>query len=299
MSKKISPTNENIHKYATEPLMRWLIEKALQGGDITYGQAKERLEKAERFSTIHSKTMGKPAGYLMDRILDVDPKAPLINVLLVDQKKRQPSTGAGGYLADRFNQPRLRSSKVVGKPLWIKYIDLAAGEAYAYSKDQWSDLYRRVFGRKLDLRKIERSAEESGKGREKDGLPRGRHGEGPHHKALRLWVKDNPSLLKSSYANCRSETEVDLPSGDRIDVVFYLKDRTVAVEVKSRDSNANDMIRGVYQCIKYRAVLQAADARIEPQIEAILVTERALPGEVKDLVRMHQIKHFLAPMDRA
>ena len=33
----------------------------------------------------------------------------------------------------------------------------------------------------------------------------------------------------------------------------------LAIEVKSRDSNWNDLRRGIYQCIKYRAVLHAQE----------------------------------------
>ena len=74
-------------------------------------------------------------------------------------------------------------------------------------------------------------------------------------------------------------------SGDRVDVVSYARDRTVAIEVKSRDSNWADLRRGVYQCVKYRAVLAAQDIRRNPIVETWLVTESPLPGDLKALAR--------------
>jgi hypothetical protein len=48
-----------------------------------------------------------------------------------------------------------------------------------------------------------------------------------------------------------------LPSGDSIDVLFYLSHRIHAVEVKPASSSKQDIARGLFQCVKYRAVLQA------------------------------------------
>ena len=52
--------------------------------------------------------------------------------------------------------------------------------------------------------------------------------------------------------------EFVLPSGDRIDVYFVRKngDR-VAVEVKPKSSPNEDMMRGIFQCVKYKAVMEA------------------------------------------
>ena len=86
-----------------------------------------------------------------------------------------------------------------------------------------------------------------------------------------------------------------LDSADRVDVVFYGPSETVAVEVKSGDSNETDLRRGVFQCIKYRAVMEAMDIRAKPIVTAILVTQELLPQNLAALARSNRVLHFRAP----
>lgn len=296
----MKPTNENLEAFGHAPLMRYLIAVALDGSTMTYGEAKSRLEKEHGFSTIFSTKMGYVVGTLMDRILTLDEDAPLLNVLLVNQQNRLPSDGAAGYMADRFDIPKLRQENARTRypNLWQESFDEAAHEVYEYDEDDWSDLYTRVFGEALSDNTLAAEREKRREGSEEDGLRYGRNGEGENHRSLRLWVKSNPALISTDYDGCRSETEVCLDSADRVDAVFYCEDRIVVLEVKSRDSNDADLRRGVFQCVKYRAVQEAMDVRQDGYVEPILVTETPIPGEIRDLLRMHDIAHFQAPMDR-
>ena len=54
-----------------------------------------------------------------------------------------------------------------------------------------------------------------------------------------------------------SELEKTLPSGDAIDVFFENSQHWVGVEVKSKISNEFDILRGLYQCVKYQAVMES------------------------------------------
>lgn len=98
---------ENLKKHAAKPLAQWLIDAAKRRSFITYGEAKHRLETEKGFDTIFSPMMGVPAGELMDRILDVEPDCPLLNILLVRQDDRMPGDGAGPYMAKYLNDRRL------------------------------------------------------------------------------------------------------------------------------------------------------------------------------------------------
>jgi len=64
-----------------------------------------------------------------------------------------------------------------------------------------------------------------------------------------------------------------LLSGDEVDVFFEATNSADLVEVKSRRSADSDYMRGVYQCIKYRAVFRAQREGTTPDlnIRAILV----------------------------
>jgi hypothetical protein len=123
-------------------------------------------------------------------------------------------------------------------------------------------------------------------------------GESPYHEALRLWVKANPAIVLPAYSASSTDTEVALLSGDRVDNVYDRGDRIAVIEVKSWISNDDDLERGIYQCIKYRAVMEAMMHQQPRPIDAVLVTERALSPDHKKLIDRHNILHFKAPEDR-
>jgi hypothetical protein len=82
-------------------------------------------------------------------------------------------------------------------------------------------------------------------------------GESSKHKRLKEYIYNNPEFIGIKNV-VKKEMEYNLLSGDRLDVYFELKDGTrVAVEVKSYISDENDIVRGLFQCIKYNAVLEA------------------------------------------
>ena len=131
------------------------------------------------------------------------------------------------------------------------------------------------------------------RGQERDGLRYGRSGEGENHKRLRLWVKDNPAKVLKGLAVAKTRTEVPLLSGDRVDVVYYSKGNALAIEVKSIDSNQDDLKRGVYQCVKYENVLRAQyDAKNKQRVvSSLLVTQNELDDRLRSLAKKLNIKH--------
>lgn len=132
-------------------------------------------------------------------------------------------------------------------------------------------------------------------GREKDGLRYGRGGgEGKNHKSLREWVMKNPHLIMKKI-DVESDTEVQLPSGDLIDVAYRTPDgrQIVAIEVKSKDSDEHDLRRGIYQCVKYRAVLCAqncAEKVRDCSVRSLLVTEEKLVGDLRKIAEALDIE---------
>lgn len=82
-------------------------------------------------------------------------------------------------------------------------------------------------------------------------------GEGPQHKALKQFIFEHPEAIGLNNVTFR-DTEYILLSGDRLDVYFEQDyGGRIAVEVKSRVSPEDDILRGLYQCVKYKAVLDA------------------------------------------
>lgn len=81
-------------------------------------------------------------------------------------------------------------------------------------------------------------------------------GEGKEHKAIKEFVYKHPESLGVTGVT-RKETEHPLPSGDRLDVYFETSDCRYAIEVKPSTSPDDDITRGIFQCVKYKAVMEA------------------------------------------
>lgn len=113
-------------------------------------------------------------------------------------------------------------------------------------------------------------------------------GEGAEHKKLKEFVAANPLVVGLPATTPTGNTEVALPSGDFLDVSFQGKSLWVAVEVKSAISSPADITRGIFQCIKYRAVLDAVLlAERRPQnSRAVLVLGGGMPSDLLPLANL-------------
>ena len=119
-------------------------------------------------------------------------------------------------------------------------------------------------------------------------------GEGIEHKTLKEYIYHNPKKLKLRNIVLK-ETEYTLPSGDRLDVFFELGDGThVAIEVKPSSSPELDIIRGIFQCVKYQAVMEAFK-KIEcrkTEIKVILLIARELSSQERLLAEELEISYI-------
>ena len=290
---KLSQTDENLEgPSAIEPLARWLIGAAGRDTTIAYGDAASRLEKECGFSPVFpALRMGKTAAALQYAIHARDPSAPLLNVLLVRKGTGLPGSGAQDFLVARYpDEPRLGENGVdeAYPDLWARYARLAIEEAHRY--DGWEALYEQLFGSYVPDPFYDSPRRRTGGG---DG------GEGPNHKALREWVQDHPECIDKRLRDVDAETEVELLSGDRVDVVYRTPRQIVTIEVKSRDSNWPDLQRGIYQCVKYRAVMEAQEEGSGSPVRSLLVTESALPADLERIVKRLDVGHLrVSPPDR-
>jgi len=121
-------------------------------------------------------------------------------------------------------------------------------------------------------------------------------GEGEEHQKLKLMVAENPVLVGLPKSAKRGEIEFPLPSGDKVDVLFRHKGLLIAVEIKSKISDDADLYRGLFQCVKYKAVLEKQLAvNGEPQnVRAILYIDREFPKSlicVKNTLGTEVIRH--------
>lgn len=120
-------------------------------------------------------------------------------------------------------------------------------------------------------------------------LPRrkifGRGGESADHKRFKNLIAQNPSIIGVEKTKYFAETEFILPSTDTIDVLFSNSSERIGVEVKSKISNIDDITRGLFQCVKYAALLDALNLaeKKDLKVRTILVLESKFPVQLIEL----------------
>jgi hypothetical protein len=262
----------------------YLLPVVSANSAMTYGQIASRLQRDLKIKgRIYPLHIGGTAGALMDRLWELDEGIPPINALVINGSSKKPSKGVNGYLRTWFSLPK-------GARLSPEYRDdlikRAAADVYAYP--HWERAYRKAF-------KGQPPTADPGvliEGTEVDGQGRfGGPAESKEHYALKKYILAHPRLVGAPGAPEIARDEKLLLSGDEIDVFFLMRDRAYLVEVKSIRSNEADFLRGIYQCIKYRAVFKAQREQRSPivRIKSILVTEAKPPPEIIRLARQHAI----------
>ncbi len=119
----------------------------------------------------------------------------------------------------------------------------------------------------------------------------GGEGEGIEHKTLKEYVCENCERILSKISGRQvnvisRDMECELPSGDRVDVTARAEDIIWHIEVKSKISTESDIRRGLYQCVKYKAV-EKVRQRVDHsnstrEVKSLLVVENELSQELKE-----------------
>jgi len=125
------------------------------------------------------------------------------------------------------------------------------------------------------------------------------HGESEEHKRFKRYLGEHYELL-GLRGQFLPTYEDKLLSGDQTDLQLHeLKGKImVCVEVKSRISSDNDLIRGLFQCVKYKAILTAQEtynlARDDNYpakiVRVILAIGREIDSEIFSLSRLLDVE---------
>lgn len=209
---------------------------------------------------------------------------PQIQVIAVNQNTGLPGEGFEGFVENVEEFQKLEQ--------WQKKSELAKIMEAVCAYEKW-DLVLRELG--LEPAPVPRSGAtgpENGSSRRNSG------GEGKEHRRLKQYVKDNPSCVGINRKILESEMERNLPSGDSMDVSFEIKDCWVGVEIKPRTADESDIERGLYQCVKYRAVMEGhlAVQASRKDVEVILALGRLLPKRllaVKNILGVKVIENIV------
>ena len=205
---------------------------------------------------------------------------PTLNCLVVNKTTMLPSNGFS-YVSHNYES---LSDEEKSQEMESKNRD-----AYNYKK--WNEILKI-----LELKPYMPKDNSSDENTIRKGKYTHHSSEGKKHKALKEYIYNHPEVIGLKNVSLRS-MEYTLLSGDRLDVYFQLKDGTqVAVEIKSEISDNADILRGIYQCVKYEAVLKAercvhcAKGNHYP-VKEILVLEGQMPMEKASVASLLNVSY--------
>ncbi|MCC0035335.1 MAG: hypothetical protein H6887_08760 [Hoeflea sp.] len=188
---------------------------------------------------------------------------PKIQALVVAQSSGQPGKGIDGF----FAKPSLQDRRAI----------IETEQHAAFDFHHWDEVLERLGVSPSPHRfgDLIQGAIEFGGG-----------GEGEDHRRLKEWIRDHPEIFNLRMPDL-TETERKLASGDSLDVSFQTSNLWFAAEVKAVNSGEPDLTRGIFQIVKYKAIMKAeckvAGSRMT--VDAKLVIESNLPPKLKTLAR--------------
>ena len=192
-------------------------------------------------------------------------KVPPIQCLVVNKNTGLPGEGIGWFLVKKedFSSLNRRQQRAI----------VEAELQHVFSFGRWHEVLS-----VLSLQPVESDFS----AQIKKAAAFGGGGESEAHKRLKIYVSKNPTVVGLPASTPAGVTEFPLASGDAADVRFQDKKDWVAVEVKSAISSEADITRGLFQCVKYKAVLEAMQLASDlPQnARAILALETTLPSRL-------------------
>lgn len=196
---------------------------------------------------------------------------PPIQCLVINQKDELPGQGFGWFMSDSADWRGLTKRQKASLTQAVMQ------QIYAYPK--WEKVLRAL---ELTPAKYH-YADVVGLASSRCG-----GGESEDHRRLKNYVQLRPGIVGVGKRFGPGTVEKGIPSGDRLDVFFDAGDEWVGVEVKSARSDNVDLVRGLFQCVKYKAVLNAmlvAEQR-DTNARAVLILEGVLPASLIPLKHM-------------
>jgi hypothetical protein len=249
-----------------------LVQQAGLGTSMTYSMLAKRMRMPNARNLNY--VLGSVGRTLQDLGRRWHEKIPPIQCLVVNKHSDLPGEGFLGFLQ--------RSRGTLSKVGLRRAIEDEMDRAYRYPR--WGEVLAALGLEALgdgDVGSLVQQAR----------FVRGRGAPGSKeslaHRQLKERIAADPRLVGLPRSMGPGVVEYKLPSGDVVDVLFEAHSRRIAVEVKSRISIDGDVARGMFQCVKYLAVLDAQDRAdgANRRNEVLLACDRGLTPELSRLRR--------------
>ena len=273
------------HEKYGKKILAYLVSriKVFGGGNksITYGELAKEIDYPEpHIGNLFGNNIGETLGvmgHMLDGLVidDWHKRVPYIQTLVVGQGNGLPSNGLSEFEKDysQFNTDEKKA------------FVLNEYENIFNFGDKWQSVLS-----KLGIEEYPYPQTSSG---EQYSNPYGSEGS-PEHRKLKEFVMVHGHFY-GYRGNESGIEEYPLRSGDFIDVVFRDDNQVLGIEVKSIRSGTDDLERGIYQCIKYKAVLEAEKkitSRMDLKVECVLVIECDMPNSLAEVASKLGIKVY-------
>jgi hypothetical protein len=247
-----------------------LVRQAVAGKSIYYSELAEELGIPNPRNLNY--VLGSIGRTLENLSAAWKQKIPPIQCLVLNKHTELPGEGIGWFLVKKADFSKLSLARK------REIVHAAISHIFAYPR--WYDVLAAA-----GLSPTQASFEELNRKTAREGIG---GGESELHRKLKDFIAANPGAIGLPTGTAKGDTEWSLPSGDKLDVSFRTREGWLGVEVKSEISGDTDIARGLYQCVKYAAVMRAQEAseNRERTAEAVLVLKGSLP---KHLIPLRNI----------
>jgi len=281
-SKSLNSTllsGDSFSKIKARVTLPYLVRQAKAGKTIFYS------ELALEVDVQNPRNLNNVLGHIGTALKQIDSTIPQIQCLVINKQSHLPGDGIEGFIdvKNYSKLPRTQKQELLNRAL---------AQIFSFSKWDWVLQELGLEPIEFDISKLIEKAKHI----------KGGGGESKFHKDFKELIANNPSLIGLSNNLDKGKTEYLLPSADSIDVVFDDKSTKIGVEVKSRISNDDDILRGLFQCVKYKYLIEAEQVvkNHEPDSRVILVLEGQFPKSligVKNALGIEVLDQISKPSD--
>lgn len=266
---------EKLYLKRAKVTLPYLVRQANAGQTILYS------DLAKEINISNPRNLNYILGAIGNALIELGKlnniEIPPIQCVVVNKETGFPGEGIGWFInSDDFGKlPKSQKKQIVNRVL---------SNIYTFQKWDW-------VLQQLQLEPLTINVESL---IEKAKKIRGNGGESPFHIAFKEFISNNPTVVGLDVKVGKGKTEYVLPSTDKIDVVFIENKTKIAVEVKSKISDNADILRGLFQCVKYQHLIEAEQKvnNEQPDSKVILALEGQFPNELISVKNVLGIEVF-------
>lgn len=244
-----------------------LVRQSIAGQPIFYSDLADELQMPNPRNLNY--VLGSIGQTLQNLSLEWQEKIPPINCIVINKSTGLPGEGVGWFIDDKnkFETLPRKNQRAI--------VDVELQNIYAYRR--WLEILH-LLG--LEYQQTTDYSVFANQARRRLG-----QGESEYHRKFKEFINQNPQILGLPKSTQPGHLEFGLPSGDTLDVLFIGKTDWVVAEAKSRISDTADIYRGIYQCVKYNAIVEAyqSEKGLSPSCRVILVLQNKFPKELIEL----------------